>query len=77
MHTGLTYGAKKVMRPREYIPTIMTVDEPVCCVIGAIAHGSVNAPYIDEELGVSEYPMSAAGVCGKITDAFEEFWSVL
>ena len=36
----MTYGAKKCMRLREYLPSIVK-EEPVCFVIGAIAHGSV------------------------------------
>lgn len=54
----------------------MALDDPVCVVIGAIAHGSINLPWIDEDIGVSHYAMSAAGVCAKLTDACEDMWGV-
>ena len=44
--------------------------------MGAVAHGEVDAEYCDQEISVSEYAMSAAGVCAKLTDACEEMWGV-
>ena len=44
--------------------------------IGAVAHGSVDTSYCDEELAISGYAMSAAGVCAKVTGACEDAWGV-
>lgn len=51
-------------------------DRPICFVVGAVAHGAVEPDWVDETVAVSEYAMSAAGVCAKLTDAFEETWGV-
>jgi rRNA pseudouridine-1189 N-methylase Emg1 (Nep1/Mra1 family) len=44
--------------------------------IGAVAHGSVDTSYCDEELAISGYAMSAAGVCAKVTGACEDAWGI-
>lgn len=49
---------------------------PLAVVIGAFAHGEIDTPYCDEEIAVSQYSMSAAGVCAKFTDACEDLWGV-
>ncbi|EDQ91515.1 uncharacterized protein MONBRDRAFT_15167 [Monosiga brevicollis MX1] len=72
---GTTYQAKKLVRARDFA-TKNAMDKPVCVVIGAIAHGQLDVPWITEEIAVSGYAMSAAGVCGKLTDGFEEAWGV-
>ena len=48
----------------------------MCIVVGAIAHGSLDVPWVEDHIAVSQYPMSAAGVCAKLTDACEELWGV-
>ena len=74
---SLTYKADSCMRARDYLEKVGATNEPVVFVIGAIAHGSLNVPYSEESLAVSEYAMSAAGVCAKLADACEELWGVL
>ena len=74
--TATSYGAVKTVRLREWPPT-QVPKGPVTVVIGAIAHGVVDTSYADQKIGVSEYAMSAAGVCGKLTDACEEMWDIL
>jgi len=67
-----SFKAKKCVNPRELVPT----DEPIVIVVGSMAHGKVNAPYGEEEIGISEYPLSAALTCAKVCSAFEEVWGV-
>jgi hypothetical protein len=127
---AMTYGAKQCMRVGDFLSAHASTAEPICFIIGAIAHGSVcqhsfvhackknyalhfpfpiiayctcmcysilfqlwftslaysltffiysqlNISYHDQDLAVSEYPMSAAGVCAKLTDAFEQFYGIL
>lgn len=71
-----SYGAVKTVRLREWLPT-QVPSGPVTVIVGAIAHGVVDTSYADKKIGVSEYAMSAAGVCGKLTDACEEMWGIL
>lgn len=67
-----SFSAKRVVRPKD----IVSLDEPVVVVIGAMAHGKVNVDYTEEEISISEYPLSAALACTKICSAFEESWGV-
>jgi rRNA small subunit pseudouridine methyltransferase Nep1 len=70
-----SYGAVKTVRLREYLP-VAAPSGPVAVFVGAIAHGAIDTSDADEVIGVSHYAMSAAGVCGKLTDACEELWGV-
>ncbi|KAJ2766209.1 18S rRNA pseudouridine methyltransferase [Coemansia nantahalensis] len=47
--------------------------------IGALAHGKDDFAdaYVDERIGISEYPLSASVACGKLTCALEDIWGIL
>jgi len=49
----------------------------VVFVVGAFAHGKIDADYIDKEIAFSKYPLSGAYACAKICDAFEQHWGIL
>jgi len=53
---------------------------PLYCVsrvvVGAIAHGAIDIDYTQQDVAVSDYAMSAAGVCAKLTDACEDMWDI-
>mmetsp|Transcript_10347 Transcript_10347/g.21777 ORF Transcript_10347/g.21777 Transcript_10347/m.21777 type:complete len:324 (-) Transcript_10347:301-1272(-) len=50
----------------------------VVYVVGAMAHGKVeDADWVDEELSISNYPLSGATVCSKIVQAYENTLDVL
>ncbi|XP_047142271.1 ribosomal RNA small subunit methyltransferase NEP1 [Hydra vulgaris] len=66
-----TFQAKKCVNVRD-IPK----DESVVIVIGAMAHGKVEVNYGEEEIAISEYPLSAALTCAKICSGFEEVWGI-
>lgn len=68
----MTYNAPRCVRPIELV-----LDEPCVMVIGAQAHGSVNVDYTEENVGISNYPLSAALACSKLCDAFEQSWGIL
>lgn len=80
----LPTGARKIstsvegrmVRLSEYVMTL-PADEPVVFVVGGIAHGNINPDYVDETIAISEYGMSAAGVCAKICNAMEDKWGIL
>jgi rRNA small subunit pseudouridine methyltransferase Nep1 len=49
----------------------------VLYVVGAMAHGKVDVDWTDEAVCISEYPLSAATVCSRITYAYECMTGVL
>jgi len=68
----MTYNAPRTVRAKELVS-----DEPVVMVIGAIAHGSIDVDYTEDNIGISGYPLSAALTCTKLCNAFEESWDIL
>lgn len=46
-------------------------------VIGAIAHGKIEEDWSEENICISEYPLSAATVCGRLTFAYECLLNIL
>lgn len=49
----------------------------VLYVVGAMAHGKVDVDWADEEICMSEYPLSAATVCSRILFSYECMMGVL
>ncbi|KAA8490776.1 Ribosomal RNA small subunit methyltransferase NEP1 [Porphyridium purpureum] len=50
----------------------------VLYVVGAIAHGKVDLEWgTDEEISIGNFPLSAANVCSKVTQAFEHTLGIL
>ncbi|XP_069843827.1 ribosomal RNA small subunit methyltransferase NEP1 [Dipodomys merriami] len=58
---------------RELVPGA----DPIVFVVGAFAHGQVDVDYTERTVSLSNYPLSAALTCAKLTTAFEEAWGVL
>jgi len=52
-------------------------DKPAVFVVGAFAHGSIDAAYTDTTISLSQYPLSAACAISRITNALEIKWGVL
>eukprot|EP00178_Gracilaria_changii_P025937 TRINITY_DN796_c0_g1_i1.p1 TRINITY_DN796_c0_g1~~TRINITY_DN796_c0_g1_i1.p1 ORF type:complete len:387 (-),score=52.46 TRINITY_DN796_c0_g1_i1:197-1357(-) len=52
-------------------------DVNVLYVVGAMAHGKVVEDWADDYICISEYPLSAANVCGRITNAYENLFGIL
>lgn len=69
----MSFGASEIISPKKLAPT----NEPMVCVIGAMAHGSVDVDYTDEDFSISNYPLSAALTCTKLCSGFEEKWGVI
>ncbi|XP_029180324.1 ribosomal RNA small subunit methyltransferase NEP1-like [Acropora muricata] len=69
---GTSFHSDKLVKWKEIIPN----DDPIVVVVGAMAHGSVDVPYIEESVAISQYPLSGALTCAKICTAFEEAWGV-
>jgi len=69
----MSYSSDGVKRPSTLVPEI---DEPICIVVGAIAKGAITTDYTEENISVSNYPLSAALTCSKLCDAFEQAWGI-
>ncbi|KAJ1848673.1 18S rRNA pseudouridine methyltransferase [Coemansia sp. RSA 2708] len=54
-------------------------NQNIVVAIGAMAHGKDDFAdsYVDEKVGISEYPLSASVACGKLTCALEDIWGIL
>ena len=70
----MSYSAGEA--PRKPSTLVPTSDEPICIVVGAIAKGMIETDYTEENISISNYPLSAALTCSKLCDAFEEAWGV-
>ncbi|PRD24498.1 UNVERIFIED_CONTAM: Ribosomal RNA small subunit methyltransferase NEP1 [Trichonephila clavipes] len=68
----MSFSAEKCVNARELVPQ----DNPIVIVIGAMAHGQVDANYTEETVAISQYPLSAALTCSKLCSAFEEVWGI-
>ncbi len=55
----------------------MEDSKAIVFVVGAFAHGKIEASWVDEELNISEYPLSAAYCLGRITQSFEMKWRIV
>jgi rRNA small subunit pseudouridine methyltransferase Nep1 len=65
-----------LVNPNDWVATLPK-DQSFVIVIGAIAVGKIDVPYVEEEIAISSYPLSAAGVCVKMCSAFEQHWGIL
>jgi rRNA pseudouridine-1189 N-methylase Emg1 (Nep1/Mra1 family) len=52
-------------------------DIPIVFIVGAFSSGRVDASYADHELSISQYPLSAAQVLTRITNACEQRLNIL
>ena len=69
----MSYSSDGVKRPSSLVPE---VEEPICIVVGAIAKGAITTDYTEENISISNYPLSAALTCSKLCDAFEQAWGI-
>jgi rRNA small subunit pseudouridine methyltransferase Nep1 len=61
----------------DLVAELSPADEPVVFVIGAFAKGDFEPAYVDTRVSFSQYPLSAALACAKVSSAFEKQWGVL
>lgn len=73
MKIGTSFSISAVSDVRELVPC----NDPIVFVVGAFAHGKVSVEYTEKMVSISNYPLSAALTCAKLTTAFEEVWRVI
>lgn len=71
---AMSFSSKTVKNCRELVPT---GDEAIALVVGAFAHGNLALDYTEDEISISNYPLSAALTCTKLCSAFEEVWNII
>jgi len=70
----MSYSSDKApVKPSTLVPE---GEDPIVIVVGAIAKGSITTDYTEENISISNYPLSAALTCTKLCDAFESAWGV-
>ncbi|RDD47339.1 Ribosomal RNA small subunit methyltransferase NEP1 [Trichoplax sp. H2] len=70
---GTSFSCDNLTKVNKLVPQ----DQPIVFVIGAMAHGKVEVDYTEEEIAISEYPLSGALTCAKVCNAFEDEWGIL
>ncbi|KAN0052859.1 hypothetical protein ACTA71_012339 [Dictyostelium dimigraforme] len=75
--TTTTTTTTPVSKKPEKKPDHLNGLQQVCIVIGAMSTGAMKIDYKHEEIAFSNYPLSAAGACFKITTVFERQWGIL
>ncbi|KAL7716818.1 Ribosome biogenesis protein NEP1 [Entamoeba marina] len=74
---GLSYAAEKLVRIDQSVSEACKDDSNAVFVIGGFAHGHIDIDYANIMLSISNYPLSAACVAGKVCGAFENLWGVI
>ncbi|KAK9153567.1 hypothetical protein Sjap_001047 [Stephania japonica] len=73
---GFSYSSEKLVKLRDYV-SVVSDDDDLVFVVGAMAHGKIDNEYTDDFVAVSGYPLSAACCIGRICNALEEKWNIL
>ncbi|KAG6553561.1 hypothetical protein Mapa_004474 [Marchantia paleacea] len=73
---GMSFSAPKVVQLKDYVAAVGLKSTTVF-VVGAMAHGKIEADYLDDFVAVSEFPLSAACCIGRICNALELQWDIL
>lgn len=71
------FSVKATLQPMQQFVQQLDDSVPVVFVVGAFAHGAIDARYADEEIAVSQYPLSAAYALARITHSMEMKWGIL
>uniref|UniRef100_A0A1D1XI87 Ribosomal RNA small subunit methyltransferase NEP1 n=1 Tax=Anthurium amnicola TaxID=1678845 RepID=A0A1D1XI87_9ARAE len=73
---GLSYSSQKLVRVQDYVAAAGD-DVTLVFVVGAMAHGKIEADYTDDFISVSGYPLSAACCISRICNVLEQRWNIL
>ncbi|KAF8632415.1 hypothetical protein AX17_004856 [Amanita inopinata Kibby_2008] len=71
-------GDAPTKRLSRYLPTLPTTHS-IAVFVGAMARGKDDFAdaFVDEKIGISDYPLSASVACGKFCCALEELWDIV
>lgn len=73
----LSFDAK-VCRVQDYVSKL-DEDESICVFVGAMARGqdTFADEYVDDKIGLSDYPLSASVACSKFCHGCEDVWGIM
>lgn len=73
----LSFDAE-IRRVQDYVSTL-DEDESICVFVGAMARGLDNFAdeFVDEKIGLSNYPLSASVACSKFCHGCEDVWGII
>ncbi|CAA6661300.1 unnamed protein product [Spirodela intermedia] len=75
-NAGFSYSSDKLVHLRDYVAAVGD-DATLVFVVGAMAHGKIDADYTDDCISVSNYPLSAACCIARICNVLEQRWNIL
>ncbi|KAF6062551.1 Ribosomal RNA small subunit methyltransferase NEP1 [Candida albicans] len=72
----LSFDAE-LKRVQDYVTTL-DENESICVFVGAMARGKDNFAdeFVDEKIGLSDYPLSASVACSKFCHGCEDVWGI-
>lgn len=73
---GFSPSAESLQDMHQYASSL-SEELPVVFVVGAFAHGEIDTSYVDKEISISKYSLSAAYALARITTAMEAKWGIL
>lgn len=73
----LSFDAE-IRRVQDYVSTLDD-DESICVFVGAMARGqdTFADEFVDEKIGLSNYPLSASVACSKFCHGCEDVWGIM
>ncbi|KAF6748603.1 nucleolar essential protein 1 [Ephemerocybe angulata] len=71
-------GDAPIQKLSKFLPTLPTTHN-IAVFVGAMARGKDDFAdaYVDQKIGISEYPLSASVACGKFCCALEDLWDII
>ncbi|VDM51800.1 unnamed protein product [Angiostrongylus costaricensis] len=71
----MTFNTEELILPNKLVRA--EEEAPLVVAIGGIAKGKIVTDYTDQEVKISNYPLSAALTCAKVTSGLEEIWGIV
>eukprot|EP00879_Flechtneria_rotunda_P017904 GHRR01018765.1.p2 GENE.GHRR01018765.1~~GHRR01018765.1.p2 ORF type:complete len:111 (+),score=39.93 GHRR01018765.1:1168-1500(+) len=71
------FSVKAELQPMHEFVLQLDDAASVVFVVGAFAHGTIDRSYVDQEVAVSQYSLSAAYALARITNAMEIKWGIV
>ncbi|EYC07000.1 hypothetical protein Y032_0072g642 [Ancylostoma ceylanicum] len=71
----MSFNTEELILPNKLVSS--KEEAPLVVVIGGIARGKIVTDYTDQDVKISNYPLSAALTCAKVTSGIEEVWGIV
>ena len=75
-HITLLSVTGRLVSTSQYVASLPQ-DRTAVFVVGAMAHGKVEADYAHDTIAVSEYPLSGAAALGRLCNSWENHLGIL